>query len=301
KLILMSENKLQPTDKVLINSLPKSGTHLLAQAIEIFGYQEHFIGKVDLEDEWQLETPRFLAYQWVKKVLNKEQTNYQTEDSQGKIGIGAAVTDFYVETSALKHWLNLIQPGKYILGHIPHTPLLNPLLADLNSHHCLIIRDPRDVFVSNFNFILDTRKMGCKSLLRDDFVDKSETERFNFLLQGGYAKERRVQIRSFAERYRGMLAWRDEPGCLLLRFEDLVGEAGGGSYEKQLETVKKIALHLGVSFDNHISSKLEEIYNPNSRTFRTGKIGGWKNSLDQGHLERLIEYCQPLCEEGGYS
>ena len=37
----MVESKVK-IDRILINSLPKSGTHLLAKAIEIFGYEEHF-------------------------------------------------------------------------------------------------------------------------------------------------------------------------------------------------------------------------------------------------------------------
>jgi hypothetical protein len=301
KLILMSENRVQPKDKIFINSLPKSGTHLLAQAIEIFDYEEHFKQQVNLQDEWQLETPRFLTYQWVMKVLKKEQKTSQKEDSQGKIGIGAAVSDFYVETSALKRWLELIKPGKYILGHVPQTPLLNPLLADINYHHVFIIRDPRAVFVSNFSFIFDERKVGFQHLFKDDLADKSEAERLNFLLNGGYAKEAGVQVRSFAERYRSMLAWRDEPGCLFLRFEDLIGEAGGGSYEKQKEVIQKIALHLGVPFDDKIVAKIKEVYNPNARTFRKGKIDSWKNLMDAEKIQKLIEYCEPLCEEAEYN
>lgn len=296
----MSENQVEPKDKIFINSLPKSGTHLLAQAIEIFGYEEHTSISADLEDEWELETPRFLTYRWVMKVLNKEEKISPTEDIEEKIGIGAAVSDFYVERSALKRWLNLIQPGKYILGHVPQTPLLNPLLAEIDYHHVFIIRDPRAVFVSNFSFIFDDRKVGFKHLLKDDLAPMSESERFNFLLNGGYAKAAGMPIKSFADRYRAMLAWRDEPGCLFLHFEDLVGEGGGGSYEKQEEVMKKIALHLGVSFDDKIAAKVKEVYNPNARTFRKGKIDSWKSLMDAEKIQKLIEYCQPLCEEAGY-
>ena len=297
----MSDKPLTPKDRVFINSLPKSGTNLLTKAIEIFGYEEHFSGSFNLEDEWQLETPRFLTYRWVMKVLKKEPIISQTEDSKGKIGIGAAVSDFYVETSTLKRWLNLIKPGKYLIGHVPQTPLLNPLLADINYHHVFIIRDPRAVFVSNFSFVFDEKQVGFKHLLKDDLITMSPTERFNFLLKGGYAKEAGMPIRSYAERYRLMLGWRDEPGCLFLRFEDLVGEAGGGSEEKQKEVIQKIALHLGVSFDEGVSNKIKEVYNPNSPTFRKGKIDSWKNAMDPESIQKLIEYCEPLCKEAGYN
>lgn len=142
--------------------------------------------------------------------------------------------------------------------------------------------------------------MPGRHFLEEDLKPLSETERFNFILEGGWAKKAGVKINSFAEVYRSMLAWRDEPGCLFLRFEDLVGEAGGGSSEKQKEVMKKIALHLGVSFDHKIQAKLKEIYNPDARTFRKGKIDAWKNSFDAELVKRLTEYCEPLCLEAGY-
>ena len=296
----MSKNQLKQKNKVFINSLPKSGTHLLAKAIEIFGYQEHLNAPLDIENNSQSEIPEFLDYQGIMKVLKKEQIISDIENTREKINVGAAVSGFYIKTSIFKGWLNAIKPNFYILGHIPKAQILSNILTETNYHHLLIIRDPRAVFVSTYLFVFDTRKIGGKHLLKDDLAPMSETERFNFLLKGGYAKEAGVTIKSFAERYRSMLAWRDEPGCLFLRFEDLVGEGGGGSNEKQKEVVKKIALHLGVSFDDQISAKLKEIYNPDSRTFRTGKIDGWKNSLDQKIIEHLIEYCQPLCQEAGY-
>ncbi|MDE5110531.1 MAG: sulfotransferase domain-containing protein [Trichodesmium sp. St7_bin2_1] len=294
----MPESKVK-LDRILINSLPKSGTHLLAKAIEIFGYEEHFNPRSNL-DESEFKTPIFLNRREVLKGLKKENITPNTEELSTKISIGA-LTDLYVETSILKHWLDAIKPGKYILGHIPKTPLLSPLLEDINYHHVFIIRDPRAVVASSIPFFLDTGKMPAKHFLEADIKSMSSNERVNFILTGGFAKNAGVEIKGFAEVYRSMLAWRNEPSCLFLRFEDLVGGGGGGSYEKQQEIVKKIALHLGVSFDEEISVKLKEIYNPDSRTFRTGKIDGWKNSLDQEIIERLIEYCQPLCEEAGYN
>jgi len=130
-------------DRILINSLPKSGTHLLAKAIEIFGYEEHFSDRPNLKDDSEFETPIFLNRGHVLKALKKEKITPNTEESRDKITIGS-LSDLYVETSLLKRWLNAIKPGKYILGHIPKTPILNPLLRDINYHHIFIIRDPRE-------------------------------------------------------------------------------------------------------------------------------------------------------------
>lgn len=286
-------------DRVLVNSLPKSGTHLLAKAMEIFGYEEHFSDRSKLQDDSEFETPIFLNRGWALKALKKEKITPNTEKSSGQIPIGS-LSDLYVEKDILKRWLNAIKTGKYILGHLPRTPILNPVLREINYHHVFIIRDPRAVIASSLPFFLDTGKMPGQHFLEEDLKPLSEKERFNFILEGGFAEKAGVKIKSFAEVYRSMLAWREEPGCLFLHFEDLVGEAGRGSNEKQKDVIKKIASHLGVSFDDKIQEKLKGIYNPDSRTFRKGKIDAWKNSFDAELVKRLIEYCEPLCLEAGY-
>ncbi|MEA5469989.1 sulfotransferase domain-containing protein [Spirulina sp. 06S082] len=292
----MSDVTMKLKERIFINSLPKSGTHLLAKAIEIFGYEEHFSDRPNLEDNSESITPILLNRREVIKALKKE--NLTPNLNEG-ISIGA-LTDLFVQPSILQHWLEAIAPGKYILGHIPQTPLLHPLLEAIGCHHVFIIRDPRAVVASSIPFFLDTGKMPARHFLEDDIKSLSQSDRINFVLEGGYAKNAGVTIKSFAEVYRSMLAWRDRPDCLFLHFEDLVGEGGGGSNEKQMQAIERIALHLGVSFGDRLATKVKEIYNPNSRTFRKGQIDSWKTALDAELVQRLIEYCQPLCLEAGY-
>ncbi len=296
-------NKTVDRGRVLINSLPKSGTHLLVKSIEIFGYEEHFKsdGSFDpITKNLNLNRPLLLNYGLAKKALAKEQSivnpiEYATE----KIGIGA-LTPCYVEPSILRSWLDTIQQGQYIVGHINWTPTLSNILADLHYHHVFIIRDPRAVIASMIPFVLETGSKSIRHFLEADFKPLSPLERLNFLLEGGYAPQADVKIENFATVYRSMLAWQNEPGCLFIRFEDLVGAKGGGSEEKQRDVIKNISAYLGISFDEEIDAKTKEIYDPSTRTFRTGKIDGWKSAMDAASIERLNEYCQPLCEDAGY-
>lgn len=283
--------------RILINSLPKSGTHLLAKAIEIFGYEEHFSDRSNLEDDSEFITPILLNRREVLKALKRANLAPNTDAG---ISIGA-LANLFVEPSVLKNWLDAIQPGKYILGHIPYSSLLNPLLAEIAYAHVFIIRDPRAVVASSIPFFLDTGKMPARHFLEEDIKSLSQSDRVQFVLEGGYAKNAGVTIKSFAEVYRSMLAWRDRPGCLFLHFEDLIGEAGGGNNERQMQAIERIASHLGVSFDEKIAASAKAIYNPNSRTFRKGQIDSWKTSLDAELVQQLIKYCQPLCLEAGYS
>ena len=135
--------------------------------------------------------------------------------------------------------------------------------------------------------------------LYEDFKPMSATQRLNFILTGGYAAKADVQITSFIDVYRSILKWNNESNCLLIHFEDLIGEKGGGSQEQQENVVKNLAEYLDIELDDNID-KVNQIYNPSSRTFRIGKIDSWKDSMDAESIEYLIKYCEPLCNEAGY-
>ena len=284
----------QPS-QVMINALPKSGTHLLAKAVELFGYREHFAGE-EIDNPERI-TPIFFNYREVKNALAKIQAA-DTEDTDETVCVGT-LTPCYVGLSVFRHWLEAMPKGRYILGHVAWTPALAPVFAELDYRHLFIIRDPRAVVASLISFILDTGRMPRRHFLEADFKVMTSMQRLNFLLEGGSAPTAEVEVRGFADVYRSMLAWQDEASCLFVRFEELVGEPGGGSADKQRDVVKKIAKTLGASFDD-IAPRLTEIYDPSSRTFRTGKIDGWKDSMDAESLERLTAYCEPLCAEAGY-
>ena len=283
--------------RVLVNSLPKSGTHLLTRAIEIFGYKEYVTNRGYVKkmfDSLGLRTPKYFNYRQAKDSLKKG------KNTNDQIAIGA-FTPYFVNQPTMQYWLNTIPCGQYIQGHIPFTPTLTPLITELNYYHLVIIRDPRAVVASLLPFILNAQSTGMGThFLADDFKPMSPIQRLKFVLEGGYAPKAKVKVDSFIEVYHSMLAWRNEPNCLLVRFEDLVGEQGGGNTDNQKNVVKKIALHLEIKFDEDISSKLNQIYNPSARTFRIGKIDGWKNSMDLESTEYLTEYCKPICDEAGY-
>jgi hypothetical protein len=277
-----------PASRVLVNTLPKSGTHLLSKAVELLGYREHF----DHPDT-AAATPMFLNYRETKNSVEKQ--NFSLLATETMIPIGTLVP-FQVAVPMVRQWLAAIAPSRYILGHITWTADLAPLLAELKFRHIAIIRDPRAVVASLLAFILDTRGMPKPHFLEADFKKLSRLEQLDLLLNGGYAPEAGLQIQSFAQVYRAMLAWQHEPNCLLVRFEDLIGEQGGGDEQRQQQTMVKIAQHLNCP----VTAPMPTVYNPSARTFRQGKIDSWKDSLAADSIDYLIDYCQPLCVEGGY-
>lgn len=280
--------------RVLINSLPKSGTHLLAKAVELCGFREHFDGQA-MDDPMRV-TPLFLNYREVKTAMAQQPSARQ---QVATISVGT-LTPALVDTVTFGEWLAAMPQRTYLLGHLGWTPNLAPLLAQHDVRHVFIIRDPRAVIVSLLSFILDTKGMPKPHFLEADFQAMSPTQRLDLLLKGGFAPLAKVQVTGFANIFHSMFAWQQEADCLLVKFEDLVGEQGGGSVQQQEQAIQRIAAYLGKALDEPLQATIQQIYNPNARTFRKGSIHGWQQSLDAATRERINTYCQPLCAAAGY-
>ncbi|MFK5970139.1 MAG: hypothetical protein QM487_08500 [Candidatus Marithrix sp.] len=268
---------LIPQGRVLVNSLPKGGPHLLMSTVEILGY-EKYLPKTD-------KIPESLSNKNVKNAL---QNNKHIDKPEVTI---TPFAPLYVDKTTIRFWLDSVPDGQYISGHIPWTSALANVIADLDYRQILIIRDPRALIAA---IIFDPSV--TPRFLTNDFEAMSLSQRLTFMLNGGYAPKAKVTIKSFAEIYRSILAWQNDSNCLLIRFENLVDAPNGGQIEQQV--VKNIASYLNL--DNIPTTRLTEIADPNAKTFKIDQIDKWKSIIESVSLERIMEYCEPLCQEAGY-
>lgn len=290
--------KLSPSpDRVFINSLPKSGTHLLAKTVELFGYREHFAVESAPGDPSRI-APIFINYREVKDALARE-GKQQLDEAKGAISVGT-LAPVFVDPATFDRWLASLAPRRYIMGHALYTPALSHLLAAHGYHHLFILRDPRAVVVSLLDFILETRGMPRPHFLQEDFRSMSPRERIEFILNGGMAPRAGVLTQSFTEVYLAVQAWESDSRCLVVRFEDLVGSQGGGSVDRQHATIERIARHMGHSVDE-VKAHLSSVFDTGSRTFRLGQIDGWRRELDADSLAYLQSRCASLCQVAGYA
>lgn len=276
--------------RLLINSLPKSGTHLLAKVAELSNYSEHFNG----QETNTASTPMFLNYRETKRGLSD--MGQQESLCRDAILVGSQ-TPVAVAFDTFRRWLSALQSQQYILGHVAWSSTLSRILDELGYRHVFIIRDPRAVVISLLSFIQDTIGMPKPHFLQADFRLLKPSQQLDLLLHGGEAPLAQVLITPFSTVYQNMLNWRNDPRCLFLRFEDLVGPNGGGSEQKQHQAIKSIEKHLGHTLD---SEQYKDIYSTTARTFRKGSIDGWKESLGADVIKRLNDYCKPLCKAAGY-
>ncbi len=182
-----------------------------------------------------------------------------------------------------------IKKGQYYIAHIPaHEKLLSALRSS-DIKVLLIVRDPRAVVVSNFKYVLDIdvthrTHQYIKSLSND-------RERLKACIVGKKSqnKDQKDILTPIDEIFKLFSGWTTLDNCLIIKFEDLVGERGGGNCNKQFETLKKIVDFLEINMSNNeINSIISKMENSSSPTLRSGKIDGWKKYFD-ANMTKIIE------------
>ena len=100
--------------------------------------------------------------------------------------------------------------------------------------------------------------------------------------------------------YDAYLPWKDEPFVYTTTFEKLVGPQGGGSREVQLNEIKNIARHIGVTITEQDAKRVADELFGGSGTFRAGKQGGWKPHFSQRHIDAFKNIAGKLLIDLGY-
>lgn len=104
---------------------------------------------------------------------------------------------------------------------------------------------------------------------------------------------------SLRQRVGGFLPWLAMPNVIPTSFEELVGEAGGGSQAAQRSLIWSILLKLQV--DGCVAELAGKVFNKDSATFREGKIGAWRSQLTPAQVAQLEAGCGDVIAAFGYS
>lgn len=141
----------------------------------------------------------------------------------------------------------------------------------------LMIRDPRDTLLSMRTWI----EVMADTPAALQFIQLPQEEQIHQLILAPdlSMNGRYPFVFDLALACELAAAWMQDPLVLVVRFEDLVGPLGGGSKERQIHTLQKLAEHLGLSLEDH---EIEEIANDlfgDTVTFHKGQIGAWRSQL----------------------
>ena len=195
----------------------------------------------------------------------------------------------------LKRRLGRVADGQFVTAHCVHTPGLADLFREEGMRTVCILRDPRDVAVSQMHYI---KKLKTHPVHEGFVALPTDEERLLFSIRGGSLGGR--EMLPLDERYRRFSGWASEEGAVVVRFEDLVGPEGGGNAEAQRQAVSLVAAHLGVAADEETLVRVGEGIFGAGQTFRKGTIGGWKEEFSGEHERAAEEVVGPLLAELGY-
>ena len=197
-------------------------------------------------------------------------------------------------------FLASIGHGCFVTAHLPFSGERLSLLEQMGYRHVLLIRDPRDIAVSLVFFLARppmTRRF-AKDTEKRRFFRQLPT--FDERLTAAISGVPSIGLDGIGAKLSSFLPWADH-GSLLVRFEDLVGEQGGGTRDRQIRTISRIAAHLGIGISESQASSIgSRIYSRRAGTFRKGEIGDWRNHFSDRHKSLFKEVAGKALIELGY-
>lgn len=154
----------------------------------------------------------------------------------------------------------------YLLQYDPHP----------NRVHFVLLRDLRDVAVSTVFF--------CDHLIREQIGEKASFEdKLAYVLHAmGPLFQRSVYNLSMEAK--AAFHWIQKPGVIVIRFEDLVGENGGGNDGSQSACILSVASALGMELTPEELDRIKDRIWGGTRTFRKGQIGAWKSHFSKKNI-----------------
>jgi sulfotransferase 6B1 len=169
--------------------------------------------------------------------------------------------------------ISFLKNGTYQMGHVDFDADIVKQLHLNNFRTILMIRDPRQIIISHYKYVsyIDTNHPTY-----DYFKNlKDDNDRLLAVINGvdGVVES----IDDVLSSYEG---WVKDNKTLVVKFEDLIGEHGGGSDLRQNGVIKDICKHIDMDLTEfQIKQIANKIYDKKSPTFRAAKIDSWKEEF----------------------
>lgn len=247
---------------VVANSMPKSGTHLLAGLLTALP-RMRFNGRYAAYD-----------YNFIAPHANS------SEDRLGN----------------LERQLKKLRRGHFMGAHVVHERRVEDLVRDSGATMVTILRDPRAVVVSGANYVIDAEHMPGRELALSLFTTHEQL--MTAMVRGHGEPGDELWFPDIGRRFAAYAAWLDSAVGVTVTFEDLVGARGGGSDERQLAMVSGLLEHLGYR-DIAPDELARQLFSEQAATFRKGTIDSWRDELPPELATEVEELCAPVMHRLG--
>ncbi len=177
--------------------------------------------------------------------------------------------------------LGAVRGGEIVVGHLSYSEHRDRAVETYGLRSLFMVRDPRDLVVSQAEYILRRRDHERHELF-------SQCADLRARIELAIRGDRESAFPSLAERLEQFAGWLDS-GAMLVRFEDLIGPRGGGDRLTQIRLLGALCEYLSIGTGTPQSERLaEQIFSSLSPTFAKGRAGRWREVFDSDLL-RLFE------------
>jgi len=191
--------------------------------------------------------------------------------------------------------LRKIPVGVIGWGYLEATPENVAFLCSPARVNYFIYRDPRDMLVSHVYFATDMYEDHGMHEYYQSLPDFGA--RLKVAITGiDYGVLKMVSVR---QRYEGVLRWREQPNVLCLRYEDFL-QRRDAALTSMLEQVERTGYRVPVPREKALSILADSIQPQKSRTFRSGKTGGWREHFTPEHRRLFLDVAGDLLVRLGY-
>jgi len=249
--------------RLLCNSWPKAGTHLLLElARQVVG-----------EGAWYRER----AIKGYRGDLGR--LLLQVDDRVRRHGQSVAIK-----------------------GHYPWSVELERELLARGFKLLLMIRDPRDVLCSTLRWLRDLRpdweaSRVLQALPSEAMQLAAVIEGLPKHLEPFAASEVRWEL-PLPQRYASITPWTRSASCCVVRYEALSGNLG---HTVQLREVRRTLEFLGLGESIAASRVAANLRNPQAATFHSGRSGTWRDHFLPSHCRMFVDLGgEVLVERFGY-
>jgi len=251
-----------PGPRVLANSMPKSGTHLLASLLD------------------QLDGMRFAGH----LVTFDDGDTYAPEQP----------------LRDLERRLKKVRDSHYIGGHLIRDHRVEQRIKDSEVKFLTILRDPRAVVVSAAHYVADAAHLRDRDEALVGFPDHESVLRA-FVTGRGEPGDK-FYFPEIGSRFKQYVDWVDSPVGMTVLFEDLIGGRGGGSADQQVAQVEAIVDFLGYGTAAESAAAVaERLFSEKAITFRSGAIDSWRSELPADLVREIEDRCGDSMTRLGYT
>jgi hypothetical protein len=208
--------------------------------------------------------------------------------------------DIALETDYMAKRLREAPAGGIVTGHLVHRADYAEMVSEQGYRLLLMVRDPRDVVVSFAHYVTKSPD----HYLHRRYNAIGSDERLMTTIVGipePLVPWRPEGLLDIGKLYGVFAPWRKEPVNREVRFEDLIGLAGGGSRERQERAIRGVAGHLGLPLTaEQMRGVADHVFDVGSPTFRKASIGAWKEHFTSDHVRAFKEIAGQTLVEWGY-